>query len=135
MKYLSPVHLSKFSASVITYLSKSPFPSTVVSTISCLDPGRPRNGLRTGDKFTEGSIVDFKCNTNFKLIGSPRLTCQSDGKWSDRRPECAGMSSKLLDVCHFVPRFPVFFDLLISLGHNHNHNHNHKLIQSWFTCS
>ena len=76
----------------------------------------PRNGLRTGDKFTEGNVVDFKCNTNFKLIGSPRLMCQIDGKWSDRRPECAGMYSKLLDLCLNLPGFPLFFDLLISLG-------------------
>ncbi len=45
------------------------------------------NGSRTGNVFTEGSTVYFKCdNSSDVLSGSSSTTCQSNRTWSNPTP-------------------------------------------------
>ena len=54
----------------------------------CADPGTPLHGSRTVNSkdggFSEGAIVSFQCNTNYKLIGAKKIVC-SKGKWSEEK--------------------------------------------------
>ncbi|RXG68519.1 Sushi, von Willebrand factor type A, EGF and pentraxin domain-containing protein 1 [Armadillidium vulgare] len=55
-----------------------------------VDCGKPKNikhGIIDGDKYTFGHIIDFSCFEGYKLIGEPKATCQSNGKWTDM-PTC-----------------------------------------------
>ncbi|XP_055505727.1 LOW QUALITY PROTEIN: inactive serine protease PAMR1-like [Leucoraja erinacea] len=63
----------------------------------CGDPGVPMHGHRrilpgSGQidqgSATLGTIMQFTCNYSFVLSGSPRITCQQDGKWTVTRPRC-----------------------------------------------
>ncbi|XP_062918314.1 inactive serine protease PAMR1-like isoform X4 [Mobula hypostoma] len=63
----------------------------------CSDPGVPMHGHRkiisgSGKMHqgyaTLGTIVRFTCNYSFVLSGSPQITCQKDGTWTETRPRC-----------------------------------------------
>ena len=62
------------------------FGSNVV--LSCGDPGTPVNGVRVGDNFTYGSVVQFRCNDSYELSGNDRRECRQDGRWSGFTPRC-----------------------------------------------
>ena len=58
--------------------------------VNCGDPGAPINGQKVGDTFTYLEIVTFSCvSDDYSLIGSPAITCQSNGSWSDTIPVCS----------------------------------------------
>ena len=35
-----------------------------------------------------GSLIEFRCDKNFKLTGAPKVTCQESGDWSSAPPSC-----------------------------------------------
>lgn len=37
-----------------------------------------------------GSVARYVCNVGFNLIGSSSRTCQVNGQWSSKQPECKG---------------------------------------------
>ena len=58
--------------------------------VNCGDPGAPINGQKVGDMFTYLETVTFSCvSDDYSLIGSPAITCQSNGSWSDTVPVCS----------------------------------------------
>ncbi|XP_078603464.1 uncharacterized protein LOC144877421 [Branchiostoma floridae x Branchiostoma japonicum] len=59
-------------------------------TDSCLDPGVPENGYRTGESFAAGSVVWFGCDDGYTLVGQERLTCVSGdvADWDFSPPSC-----------------------------------------------
>ena len=42
------------------------------------------------DSFPAGATVSFKCEEDYRLVGSRSITCQK-GEWSDDPPVCRGM--------------------------------------------
>ena len=69
----------------------------LTSVTSCwdLDVLPPKNGKRTGNDFGIGSTVTFSCDEGYELDGESKLTCRSDGLWSDMVPLCKGMFNNL----------------------------------------
>ena len=59
--------------------------------MNCGDPGTPRNGKRSGIKFTYGETVRFECNRGYELIGSKERKCEEDGIWTGNQPVCKSM--------------------------------------------
>ncbi|KAG1682702.1 Limulus clotting factor C [Nymphon striatum] len=63
--------------------------------VLCDDPGTPKGGSRKGTgPFTAGMSINFSCNENSILIGSEKIVCSSDGKWSNAIPSCLTVSEK-----------------------------------------
>jgi CUB/sushi domain-containing protein len=57
---------------------------------SCGHPGTLEYGVITGNDFTYGKVVSFKCNNGFLLTGSSARTCQTNGIWTGTQPTCNG---------------------------------------------
>ncbi|XP_072128291.1 inactive serine protease PAMR1 [Mobula birostris] len=80
-----------------TWSEKQPTCRKVPEVKHCSDPGVPMHGHRkiisgSGKMHqgyaTLGTIVRFTCNYSFVLSGSPQITCQKDGTWTETRPRC-----------------------------------------------
>ena len=59
----------------------------------CPKLNAPANGAASN--YTEmeapvGANSTFSCNTGYNLSGSVVVTCQADGSWTDKEPECKG---------------------------------------------
>ena len=54
----------------------------------CRDYGSIPNGERIIEGTREGSIVIFRCNEDYDLLGNQQLVCGSDGYWSAAWPVC-----------------------------------------------
>ena len=63
----------------------------VVAESDCVNPGKPANGRRIGDKFNFGDVVKFDCSTGFSLVGSQKRKCQKDGNWTGIPATCEGL--------------------------------------------
>ena len=52
------------------------------------------NGNQNPDqnKYQSGEKVDYSCNENYELRGSPLAICIPSGEWSHPVPICQGMS-------------------------------------------
>lgn len=61
---------------------------TACEVISCGDPGTPLNGVRNGTDFSKEKSVSYRCNVDYKLVGSSTRTCQSNSVWSGSLPSC-----------------------------------------------
>ncbi|XP_039599900.1 inactive serine protease PAMR1 [Polypterus senegalus] len=71
-------------------------PRCVPDKKRCLDPGPLLNGyhlLVLGADDTP-IIVQFFCNSSYKLNGEFELMCQPDGTWSGQIPECVKLPEK-----------------------------------------
>ncbi|XP_028924023.1 C4b-binding protein alpha chain-like [Ornithorhynchus anatinus] len=66
----------------------------VCEIIKCLPPPDISDGVKVQneDEYSFGSVVSYKCNKGFSLIGLDSIHCTSDnhqsGKWSGDPPEC-----------------------------------------------
>ena len=60
-----------------------------LSLATCEDPGVPLHGFRRGNTFIDGESVEYFCNRNYSLIGSPIIRCV-EGRWSSLAPVCKG---------------------------------------------
>ncbi|CAH1795585.1 unnamed protein product, partial [Owenia fusiformis] len=56
--------------------------------VSCLDPGTPANGARTGEDFRVGQSVSYSCNTGYTLVFSSTRVCENTGRWSGSTAQC-----------------------------------------------
>ena len=62
---------------------------TLISGVSCLDPGQIANGVRIGSApFFCGSVVTYTCSAGFRLEGSATRVCGGSGQWSTAAPVC-----------------------------------------------
>lgn len=44
-----------------------------------------------------GSVIQYSCTTNFRLVGPVRRTCTEDHQWSDSSPRCEGKPKSIYD--------------------------------------
>ena len=58
--------------------------------VICDDPGIPTHGSRSGDDFTFGKMVRYRCDPGYKITGSRRRTCTASGTWSGSQATCLG---------------------------------------------
>ena len=60
----------------------------------CNDPGTPAHGYRSiiplFDGFSDGTVVSFVCNRNYKLIGAKKIICIK-GRWNGKKPVCQSL--------------------------------------------
>ncbi|XP_052796583.1 sushi, von Willebrand factor type A, EGF and pentraxin domain-containing protein 1-like isoform X2 [Mya arenaria] len=48
----------------------------------------PDNGIAIGTSTVYQSVVTYRCNTGYDLIGNGSMQCQADGTWNDSQPFC-----------------------------------------------
>ncbi|XP_059509373.1 membrane cofactor protein-like isoform X2 [Stegostoma tigrinum] len=60
--------------------------------VTCDDPPPISNGKATrpfsSEIWTYGMMAEYSCNDDYSLIGTRSLTCQGDGTWDNKPPEC-----------------------------------------------
>ena len=57
--------------------------------IECSALERPLHGQMIGDNYEVGSVMRFKCDPGYDIVGSDRLLCQSDSNWEPpNEPVC-----------------------------------------------
>lgn len=63
---------------------------TDVSRKPCPPLSQPHHGYSSKVIGSDGVIksMGFSCNNSYVLIGNTRRTCQLDGTWSGRQPQC-----------------------------------------------
>ncbi|XP_043389735.1 complement receptor type 1 [Chelonia mydas] len=73
--------------------------------ISCLPPPDITDGShngQSGEEFSFGSAVTYKCDPGFSLIGEASIHCttkdQVNGEWSGPAPECKGSGTDKLGI-------------------------------------
>ncbi|XP_078730178.1 sushi, von Willebrand factor type A, EGF and pentraxin domain-containing protein 1-like isoform X3 [Lampetra fluviatilis] len=49
---------------------------------------------------TQDRVAKCSCNDGYVLVGSPNVTCQANGRWSDNHPECKPRACKELPHVH-----------------------------------
>ena len=74
---------------------------SVVIVVSCGEPPIPRNGAIAG-KYTYKSEAYVTCKNGYKLSGTYRLTCNSNGAWNDAPGVCIGENYSII-VSLIVP--------------------------------
>lgn len=57
---------------------------------SCLDPGIPVNGRRSGSSFSTGSRVSFTCDPGYTLSDQEPIVCEKTHQWNHALPSCDG---------------------------------------------
>ena len=67
---------------------------SVPLAIDCGNPGTPTNSQHSLSGTTYNSLVTYTCDVGYTLQGSNSRTCQSNGQWSGRVPQCKGMLVK-----------------------------------------
>lgn len=127
---VSPVHWSQKTFSsrfhhpergnvlVVWTLGLSPWLAGVkMESDSCLDPGIPVNGRRSGSSFSTGSRVSFTCDPGYTLSDQEPIVCEKNHQWSHALPSCDGEDPNMLQTrcaplhCFF---FSCFFLLLLT---------------------
>lgn len=76
---------------------------------SCLDPGIPVNGRRSGSSFSTGSRVSFTCDPGYTLSDQEPIICEKNHQWSHALPSCDGKNQKMLRKHCATPLVPPFF--------------------------
>ncbi len=54
----------------------------------CRDYGDLANGMRILNGTREGSIVGFRCNDGYSILGNRQIVCGGDGEWQSKWPLC-----------------------------------------------
>lgn len=70
-----------------TWSGKKP----VCKPIDCghlLDDWKIPNGIAFGDNTYCGSTIEFECFKGYDLVGSQKISCQVNGRWSAKKPAC-----------------------------------------------
>jgi hypothetical protein len=59
--------------------------------VRCVTLRYPRYGrIISHSSYCGSKPTQFICNAGYQLVGSRRITCQSNGKWSAAIPTCVG---------------------------------------------
>ena len=70
--------------------------------MTCPRPDAPDNGRIVGGSrpsYDVGDTVEYECDPGFDRDGPRKVTCQSNGKFSDGPPECVpGKTHKNVNV-------------------------------------
>ena len=67
----------------------------ITPAVECPALQNPANGRVNLSSVTFGSIATYECNVGYILVGDLQRTCQDNGQWSGRQPECIGRSCKI----------------------------------------
>ena len=62
----------------------------------------------------EGENVTFGCDEGYELLGSPVLTCGSDGFWIGAWPTCVGGNADL-PTCKWKHEYLFYKQVILSL--------------------
>lgn len=68
--------------------------------ISCGMPPYISHTVRTGDRFTFGDFIYYKCKEGYDMTGNNLLQCAANGKWYGDLPKCRKVS------CGHAPIIP-----------------------------
>lgn len=63
-------------------------PICTVAACDELEVVSPSNGLRNGNDFSLGGVVNFTCDEGYAVHGEMSLRCSDNGKWSGSAPTC-----------------------------------------------
>lgn len=80
--------------------------------LSCGILETPRFGRKSNFLFVPGSSVAFECNDGFVLIGDPRRTCTSEGRWD---PAEYGYTECMRKFYYFTILFFYFYFFLMKI--------------------
>ena len=56
--------------------------------VTCPNLTPPLHGHANSTNFSFSSVISFKCNLGFLVVGATLSQCLSDGNWSHRSPSC-----------------------------------------------
>jgi CUB/sushi domain-containing protein len=56
--------------------------------LDCGDPGTPANGQKIDSNYTFPNSLRYVCDRGFRLVGSSRRDCQTNGLWSGTSASC-----------------------------------------------
>ncbi|XP_014442325.2 complement factor H [Tupaia chinensis] len=72
--------------------------------IKCLPVTAPENGRIINDlmepdqEYSFGQVVQFECNSGFKLSGRKEIHCSDNGAWSEDPPKCVEISCESPEI-------------------------------------
>nr|XP_020139915.1 complement factor H [Microcebus murinus] len=81
----------------------------ICEVVKCLPVTDPENGRVVSSaadpdqEYLFGQVVQFKCNSGFKLDGRKEIHCSENGLWSAEKPKCVEISCKLPEVRNGYP--------------------------------
>uniref|UniRef100_A0AAY4CTR2 Sushi, von Willebrand factor type A, EGF and pentraxin domain-containing protein 1 n=1 Tax=Denticeps clupeoides TaxID=299321 RepID=A0AAY4CTR2_9TELE len=64
----------------------------ICKLVSCGHPGDIAGGIVLGTSFVFQAVIHYECLPGFILLGSGTRTCQADGKWNGKDPQCKAVS-------------------------------------------
>ncbi|XP_055013071.1 CUB and sushi domain-containing protein 3 [Boleophthalmus pectinirostris] len=84
---------------------------TAIGLESCPEPQTPNYGVRTGDRFMVGDVVQFSCEQGYSLQGNAHITCMPGPvrRWNYPVPLClAQCGGSMTDVSGVIlsPGYP-----------------------------
>ncbi|XP_035685561.1 uncharacterized protein LOC118422151 [Branchiostoma floridae] len=88
----SPVTTRYIRFVVQTWHSHISMRVEVLGCSVCPSLTAPTDGSMTTNVY--GDVVDFTCNSGYRLQGAPSVTCQADGQWTSREPTCTEQVTK-----------------------------------------
>ncbi|KAL4219491.1 hypothetical protein ACF0H5_022068 [Mactra antiquata] len=62
--------------------------------VKCDDYTEPSNGTAIVNGTRYGSVLSYKCNQGFRLLGDEQITCLSNGSWSSYDINCTKVTEK-----------------------------------------
>lgn len=83
--------------------------------IVCPTPPHIQFGVRTGNQYTYGSVVSYRCYGGYYLVGSQELRCLVDGQWSSSAPTCQRQAVQQCCLLDAVP----FTNIISGQGSRH----------------
>jgi sushi, von Willebrand factor type A, EGF and pentraxin domain-containing protein 1 len=94
-KMIVPSNLSTTTTSITLTCEKSGWSGIDIHTVECMPidltcqrPKEIKNGNFIYNGLNSGSIVKYKCDYNYMLIGSTTQICGDDKKWNGTQPDC-----------------------------------------------
>ena len=64
--------------------------TSILLAVYCNPLSTPTNGAKSTGNVMFETEVKFACNEGYTLIGSPSITCLSNGSWSSNPSVCEG---------------------------------------------
>ncbi|XP_030834738.1 P-selectin-like [Strongylocentrotus purpuratus] len=88
----------------------------VCRAAECEEPVAPEHGRlldgsrqQARDIFPAGATVSFECEDDYRLVGSRRITCETDGQWSGDPPVCTVSRCPVLNIPDHVVTESIYF--------------------------
>ncbi|ELW68070.1 Complement factor H [Tupaia chinensis] len=88
------------------------YPSRTCRIIKCLPVTAPENGRIINDlmepdqEYSFGQVVQFECNSGFKLSGRKEIHCSDNGAWSEDPPKCVEIECRIPEIEQNLIAYP-----------------------------